>query len=171
VTRGLPSPVDPASLRQWCLVVEGCILDAATAAGGIDGTPLDAVPLFARDVLPLVASFDAGNTVDSVVDGVNRELYAPYARGVLVTIANTSLAVYKVDAQIVAFSSAGHGDQVTDLFGAVLVVTDFNTQNLQSAIKFLVDPYRPDAVPVYSAVPVEGYVFRSPEILEIESVV
>ena len=101
----------------------------------------------------------------------SRELYAPYARGALVTIANASLAVYKVDAQIVAFSAAGHGDQVTDLFGAVLVVADFNTQNLQLAIKYLIDPYRPDAVPVYSAVPVEGYVFRSPEILEIESVV
>jgi len=76
-----------------------------------------------------------------------------------------------VDAQIVAFSAAGHGDQVTDLFGAVLVVADFNTQNLQSAIKYLIDPYRPDAVPVYSAVPVEGYVFRSAEILDIESVI
>ena len=171
VTRALPSPSDPASLRQWCLVVEGCILEAATAASSVDGTPLDSVPLFSRDVLPLVAAFDAGNTIDSVVDCVNRELYAPYARGSLVTIANASLAVYKVDAQIVAFSAAGHGDQVTDLFGAVLVVADFNTQNLQLAIKYLIDPYRPDAVPVYSAVPVEGYVFRSPEILEIESVV
>ena len=171
VTRALPSPGDPASLRQWCLVVEGCILEAATAASSVDGTPLDSVPLFSRDVLPLVAAFDAGNTIDSVVDCVNRELYAPYARGSLVTIANASLAVYKVDAQIVAFSAAGHGDQVTDLFGAVLVVADFNTQNLQLAIKYLIDPYRPDAVPVYSAVPVEGYVFRSPEILEIESVV
>lgn len=60
---------------------------------------------------------------------------------------------------------------MTDLFGAVLVAADFNTQNLQAAVKYVIDPYRPDAVPVYTAVPVEAYVFRSPEILEIESVV
>ena len=59
--------------------------------------------------------------------------------------------------------------QVTDLFGAVLVTADFNTQNLQSAVKFLVDPYRPDMVPVYSAVPVDAYVFRSPDIHELQS--
>ena len=59
-----------------------------------------------------MSSFEAGNTIDSVVDSVNRELYAPYARGVLVTIANTSLAVYKLDAQIIAFSAAAHADQV-----------------------------------------------------------
>jgi len=63
-------------------------------------------------VVSLVSSFEAGNTIDSVVDSVNRELYAPYARGVLVTIANTSLAVYKLDAQIIAFSAAAHADQV-----------------------------------------------------------
>lgn len=98
VTRGLPSPAaDPGALRQWCLVVEGCILEAATTASSVDGTPLDSVPLFSREILPLVATFDAGNTIDSVVDCVNRELYAPYARGTLVTVANTSLAVYKVD--------------------------------------------------------------------------
>ena len=59
-----------------------------------------------------MSSFEAGNTIDSVVDSVNRQLYAPYARGVLVTIANTSLAVYKLDAQIIAFSAAAHADQV-----------------------------------------------------------
>ena len=52
VTRSPPAPppVDAAALRHWCLVVESCILEAATAAAGVDGTPLDSVPLFAREV-------------------------------------------------------------------------------------------------------------------------
>lgn len=152
-------------------MAEHSVLDASTTVSNINGTPLSSVQLFAAEVQPLVSPFDAGNTVDSVVDGVNRELYGPFARGVLVTIANTSFVIVKLDGQIVAFSGAGHGNQATDLFGAVMVAADFNTQNLQSTVKYLVDPYRPDAVPVYSIVPVEGFVFKSPEILEVESVV
>lgn len=91
--------------KQWTLIV-WCADDA--------GNPLDSVPLFSRNVLPLVAPVDAGTTVDSVVDTINRELYAPYTRGVLVTIANTSIAVYKLDMHILAFNGSCHGDQVTN---------------------------------------------------------
>jgi len=173
VTRQYPPELhrDPSALRQWCLLVESSILEAATTAGTVNGAPLDSVPLFSRDVLPLVVTVDAGTTIDSVVDCINREFYTPYTRGVLVTIANTPVAVYKLDGQILVFNSSCHGDQVTDLFGAVLVTADFNTQNLQAAVKYVIDPYRPDAVPVYTVIPVEAYVFRSPEILEVESVV
>lgn len=162
---------DETVLRQWCLMTENCIIDGSTTVSNINGTPLGSVQLFPPEVQPLVSTFDAGNTIDSVVDAINRELYGPFTKGVLVTIGNTSFALCKLDSQVIAFNSASHGDQATDFFGAVLVLADFNTQNLQSTVKYLIDPYRPDAVPVYSIVPVEGFVFKSPEILEIESVV
>ena len=103
-----------------------------------------------------------------MVDNINRELYGPFTKGVLVTIGNTTIAMCKMDNTIFAFNSSCHGDQVTDLFGAVLIATDFNTQNLQSIIKFVVDPYAPDAVPVYSIVPIEGFVFRSANIMQLD---
>ena len=159
---------DENVLRQWCLLVENCIIEGSATANGINGVPMDSIRLFPRDVQPLVSPFDTGDTIDNVVDQINRELYGPYTKGVLVTIGNTSFALGKLDNTIFAFNGSCHGDQVTDLFGAVLIATDFNTQNLQTIIKFIVDPYSPDAVPVYSIVPIEGFVFRSPEILETD---
>lgn len=159
---------DEGVLRQWCLLVETCILEGSATASSINGVPVESLRLFPRDVQPLVSTFDAGTTIDNAVDNINRELYGPFTKGVLVTIGNTSLAIVNIDNTIFAFNGSCHGDQVTDLFGAVLVATDFNTQNLQSIIKYIVDPYSPDAVPVYSIVPIEGFVFKSPEILEID---
>ncbi len=153
-------------LRQWALLVENCILEGSATASSINGVPVESVRLFPRDVQPLVSSFHTGNTIDSVVDNINRELYGRFTKGILVTIGNTSVALCNLDNIIFAFNSSCHGDQVTDLFGAVLVAADFNTQNIQSVIKYLVDPYSPDSVPVYTMVPVEGFVFKSPEILE-----
>ena len=170
VTRAYsPDLADESVLRQWCLLVENCILEGSATASSINGVPMETVRLFPRDVQPLVAPFSTGNTIDNVVDNINRELYGPYTKGVLVTIGNTAFALGKLDSTIFAFNSSCHGDQVTDLFGAVLISTDFNTQNLQSVIKYMVDPYSPDAVAVYSIVPTEGFVFKSPEILEIEA--
>ena len=157
-----------AVLRQWCLLVENCIVEGSATASSINGVPMDSIRLFPRDVQPLVSAFNAGNTIDSVVDTINRELYGPFTKGVLVTIGNTPFALGKLDNMIFAFNGSCHGDQVTDLFGAVLIMADFNTQNLQSTIKYIIDPYSPDAVPVYSIVPTEAFVFRSPEILELE---
>ena len=172
VTRDLSTDLrDETVLKQWSLLVENCIIESSVTAGNVNAANVDTISLFSPEVQPLVFQFEAGNTIDSLVDSVNRELYSLYVVGILATVANTSCALYKVNNQIIAFNSSCHGDQVTDLFGAVLIVTDFNAQNLQSIFKYLADPYRPDAVPVYSIVPVEGFVFRSPEILEIESVV
>lgn len=166
-----PNLYDENVLRMWSLLVENCILEASTTVSGLNGATMDTVSLFPREYQALVAQFETGNTIDQIVDSINRELYGPFTRGVLVTISNTSCGLYKVDSRLMAFNSSCHSDQVTDLFGAILILTDFNAQNLQTMIKYLVDPYRPDAVPVYSIVPVEGFVFRSPEVLEIESVV
>ena len=169
VTRAYsPELEDEVVLRQWCLLVENCILEGSATASSINGAPVDSIRLFPRDVQPLVSPFNTGSTVDAVVDAINRELYGPYTRGVLVTIGNTTLAMCKMDNTIFAFNSSCHGDQVTDLFGAVLIATEFNTQNLQTTIKFIVDPYAPDAVPVYSIVPIEGFVFRSAEIMQYD---
>ena len=169
VTRAYSADLrNEAVLRQWCLLVENCIIEGSATASSINGVPMDSIRLFPRDVQPLVSPFNVGNTIDSVVDCINRELYGPFTKGVLVTIGNTSFALGKLDNMIFAFNSSCHGDQVTDLFGAVLSMADFNTQNLQTTIKYIIDPYSPDAVPVYSIVPTEGFVFRSPEILEVE---
>ncbi|ELT89102.1 hypothetical protein CAPTEDRAFT_216691 [Capitella teleta] len=169
VTRAYSNDMDDEGvLRQWCLLVETCILEGSATASGINGVPVESLRLFPRDVQPLVSPFDAGSTIDSVVDGINRELYGPFTKGVLVTIGNTSLAIVNIDNTLFAFNGSCHGEQVTDLFGAVLVATEFNTQNLQSLIKFIVDPYSPDAVPVYTIVPIEAFVFKSPEILDID---
>ena len=127
---------------------------------------MESIRLFPKDVQPLIAPFSTGTTIDSVVDNINRELYGPFTKGVLVTVSNTSFALVKLEHTIFAFNSACHGDQVTDLFGAVLIATDFNTQNLQSIIKYIVDPYAPDSVPVYSVVPIEGFVFRSAHLIQ-----
>ena len=166
-----PNLYDEPVLRLWSLLIENSILEASATAGALNGTTMDTVSLFPAEFQPLVAQFETGNTIDQIVDCINRELYAPFTRGVLVTIGNTSCALYKVNNRLMAFNSSCHSDQVTDLFGAVLIATDFNAQNLQTTMKYLVDPYRPDAVPVYSIVPVEGFIIRSPEVLEIESVV
>lgn len=163
-----PDLEDETVLRQWCLLVENCILEGSATASSINGVPMESVRLFPRDVQPLVSTFHTGNTIDAVVDNINRELYGPFTKGVLVTISNTTLALCKMDNTIFAFNSSCHGDQVTDLFGAVLIATEFNTQNLQTTIKFIVDPYAPDAVPVYSIVPIEGFVFRSPSVLQLD---
>ena len=169
VTRAYsPDLEDENVLRQWCLLVETCILEGSATASSINGIPVESLRLFPRDVQPLVSIFDAGNTIDHAVDCINRELYGPFTKGVLVTIGNTSLAIVNINNTIFAFNGSCHGDQVTDLFGAVLLATEFNTQNLQSTIKYIVDPYSPDAVPVYSIVPIEGFVFKSPEILEVD---
>ena len=170
VTRAYsPELEDETVLRQWCLLVENCILEGSATASSINGVPVDSIRLFPRDVQPLVMPINVGNTVDTVVDNINRELYGPYTKGVLVTIGNTTLALCKLDSEIFAFNSNCHGDQVTDLFGAVLISTEFNTQNLQTTLKYIMDPYAPDAVPVYSIVPTEGFVFRSASVLEMES--
>ncbi len=169
VTRAYsPDLEDEGVLRLWCLLVENCILEGSATASSINGVPVESIRLFPRDVQPLVSPFNTGSTVDAVVDSINRELYGPFTKGVLVTISNTTLAICKMDNTIFAFNSSCHGDQVTDLFGAVLIATEFNTQNLQSTIKFIVDPYAPDAVPVYSIVPIEGFVFRSAEIMQYD---
>ena len=169
VTRAYsPDLEDEGALRLWCLLVENCILEGSATASSINGVPVESIRLFPRDVQPLVSPFNTGSTVDAVVDCINRELYGPFTKGVLVTISNTTLAICKMDNTIFAFNSSCHGDQVTDLFGAVLIATEFNTQNLQSTIKFIVDPYAPDAVPVYSIVPIEGFVFRSAEIMQYD---
>ena len=153
-------------LRQWCLLVENCILEGSSTASSVNGVPMESIRLFPKDVQPLIATFSTGTTIDSVVDNINRELYGPFTKGVLVTISNTSFALVKLEHTIFAFNTACHGDQVTDLFGAVLIATDFNTQNLQSIIKYIVDPYAPDSVPVYSVVPIEGFVFRSANLIQ-----
>lgn len=169
VTRAYSAELeDEGVLRQWCLLVENCILEGSATASSINGVPMESVRLFPKDVQPLVSAFTTGNTIDAVVDSINRELYGPFTKGVLVTIGNTTIAMCKMDNVIFAFNSSCHGDQVTDLFGAVLIATDFNTQNLQSIIKFVVDPYAPDAVPVYSIVPIEGFVFRSANIMQLD---
>ncbi|KAK2169725.1 hypothetical protein LSH36_7g03043 [Paralvinella palmiformis] len=169
VTRAYsPDLEDETVLRQWCLLVENCIMEGSATASSINGVPVESIRLFPRDVQPLVSPFDTGNTIDNVVDSINRELYGPFTKGVLVTIGNTSIACGKLNDTIFAFNSSCHGDQVTDLFGAVLVVAAFNTQNLQTTIKYMIDPYSPDTVPVYSVVPIEGFVFKSPEILEVD---
>ena len=170
VTRSYsPDLSEEPILRQWSLLVENCILEGSSTASGINGIPIESIRLFPREVQSLVSPFRTGNTVDHVVDNINRELYGPYTKGVLVTIGNTPFAIGKLNSTIFAFNAGCHGEQVTDLFGAVVITTDFNTQNLQTAIKFIMDPYSPDHVPVYSPVPTEGFIFRSPEILEIES--
>ena len=170
VTRAYsPDLEDDIVLRHWCLLVENCIMEGSSTASSINGVPVESIRLFPRDVQPLVSPFDTGNTIDNVVDSINRELYGPYTKGVLVTIGNTSIACCKLNDTIFAFNSSCHGDQVTDLFGAVLLAATFNTQNLQTAIKYIVDPYSPDSVPVYSVVPIEGFVFKSPEILEVDT--
>lgn len=156
-----PDLEDESVLRQWCLVVENCILEGSNIAATINGAPLESIKLFPPEVQALVTHFNTGATVDNVVDAINQELYGPFTKGVLVTISNTSIALCKLDGKIFAFNSGCHGDQVTDLFGAVLLSTDFNTQNLQSAIKYMIDPYSPDTVPVYTIVPMEGFVFKS----------
>ena len=157
---------DEAVLRLWCLTVETCIMDGIAAAAGVNGVPIDPLALFPSDVRHLVSSFGTGETIDNVVDAVNVQLYGPYTRGVLVTVGNTSVALCNVNGGILAFNAACHGEHVTDVFGAVLVATDFNTQNLQTVIKYMIDPYNLDSVPVYSIVPTEGFVFCSPDILE-----
>ena len=169
VTRAYsPDLEDENILRQWCLLVENCILEGSATASSINGVPVESIRLFPRDVQPLVSPFTTGNTIDAVVDNINRELYGPFTKGVLVTIGNTTLAMCKMENTIFAFNSSCHGDQVTDLFGAVLIATDFNTQNLQTTIKFVVDPYAPDAVPVYGIVPIEGFVFKSANIIQLD---
>ncbi|KAI0230650.1 hypothetical protein LSAT2_019033 [Lamellibrachia satsuma] len=157
---------DEVVLRQWCLMVETCIMDGSAAAAGVNGVPIDPLALFPSDVRHLVSSFNTGDTIDNVVDAVNVQLYGPYTKGVLVTVGNTSVALCNLNGSILAFNAACHGDHVTDVFGAVLVATDFNTQNLQTVMKYMIDPYNPDSVPVYSIVPTEGFVFCSPDILE-----
>jgi len=157
---------DEAVLRQWCLMVETCIMDGSVAAAGVNGVPIEPLALFPSDVRHLVSSFNTGDTIDNVVDAVNVQLYGPYTKGVLVTVGNTSVALCNLNGSILAFNAACHGDHVTDVFGAVLVATDFNTQNLQTVMKYMIDPYNPDSVPVYSIVPTEGFVFCSPDILE-----
>ena len=167
VTRAYASDLEEESiLRQWCLMVENCILEGSSTASSVNGVPMESIRLFPKDVQPLVSPFTTGTTIDSVVDNINRELYGPFTKGVLVTVSNTSFALVKLDSIIFAFNSACHGDQVTDLFGAVLIATDFNTQNLQSTIKYIVDPYSPDSVPVYTVVPIEGFVFRSAHFIQ-----
>ena len=169
VTRAYsPDLEDENVLRQWCLLVENCILEGSATASSINGVPVESIRLFPRDVQPLVSPFNTGNTIDTVVDNINRELYGPFTKGVLVTIGNTTLALCKMENIIFAFNSSCHGEQVTDLFGAVLIATDFNTQNLQTTIKYVVDPYAPDAVPVYSIVPIEGFVFKSANIIQLD---
>ena len=159
---------EEAILRQWCLLVENCILEGSATASNINGIPIDAIRLFPEEAQHLVGEFNAGSTIDNVVDNINKELYGPFTKGVLVTIGNTTFALGKLNNTIFAFNSNCHGDQVTDLFGAVLITTDFNTQNLQTVIKYIMDPYSPDAVPVYSIVPTEGFIFRSNEAMEID---
>ena len=167
VTRAYaPVLQEPAVLRQWCLLVETCIVEGSDTAASLNGVALDSLRLFGRDVQRLVSSFCTGATIDSVVDAVNRELYGPYTKGVLITVGNTAIAICKLNSLIFAFNSAGHADQLSDLFGAVLIATDFNIQNLQTTIKYIINPYSPDSVPVYATLPTEGFVFRSPDILE-----
>ena len=167
VTRAYsPDVHEEPVLRQWCLLVENCILEGSSTASSVNGVPMESIRLFPKDVQPLISTFSTGTTIDSVVDNINRELYGPFTKGVLVTVSNTSFALVKLEHTIFAFNSACHGDQVTDLFGSVLIATDFNTQNLQSIIKYIVDPYSPDSVPVYSVVPIEGFVFRSANLIQ-----
>ena len=160
---------DERVLRQWCLLVESSIQHGSATAGSVNGAPLESLRLFPREAQALVSHFRTGNTIDNVVDNINRELYGPYTKGVLVTIGNTPLAISKLDNMLFAFNAGCHGEQVTDLFGAVLIMATFNTQNLQTIVKFIMDPYSPDTVPVYSIIPMEGFVFQSPEILELET--
>ena len=146
--------------------MENCVIDGSATAAGLNGTPVESVKLFPTDVEKLVSRFDPGNTIDAVVDNVNRELYGPYTKGVLITIGNTSFATVKLNDSLFSFNSSCHSDQVTDLFGAMLIKTDFNIQNLHLAVKYIVDPYSPDAVPVYSIIPTEGFIFRSNEMAD-----
>lgn len=156
-------------IRQWCLLIENCILEAASKVSSIDGLPIDSIRLFPVQMQQLVSEFPAGNTVDALVDSLNRQLYDPVTRAFLLTIGNTTFALSKLDNTLFAFNSNCHGEQVTDLFGAVLLTTEFNTQNLQLAVKYLIDPYSPDAVPVYSIVPVEAFLLTSPPITPTSS--
>jgi hypothetical protein len=153
---------DEDTLRQWSHLVENCIMDGSAAASRLNGAwTVEAERLFPEEVAGLVARFDPGHTVDAVVDSINRELYRPGTKGTLVTVGNTTFATVRLADSIFAFNSSCHSDQVTDLFGAVLIKADFNIQNLHQAVTYVIDPYSPDSVPVYSAMSTDGYIFRS----------
>ena len=157
------------TLRQWTLLVEESVLEGARKAEKVsDWLHRDRHAIFSRNLR--IAHFQTGNTIDNVVDNTNAELLRQQTRGVLITINNVSFSICKFNGIIMVFNAQCHTKHVTDLFGSVLILTDFNTQNIQSAIKYLMDPYNPDIVPVYAIMNTEGYVVQPAAIVEIEEV-
>lgn len=174
VSKNLPEKIDTeASLRNWTMMIESCILESSSKALSLHYAPFsDSTLLFPPDLQPLLFSIDAGNSVDSLVDNINRELYGFYVNAVLANINTSSCAILKIgNNKLMAFNGSCHADHFSDFYGAVLIITDFNAQNLQLLIKFLMDHQHPDSVPVYSPLAAEAFVLRSAEVLDIESVV
>ncbi|ESN99107.1 hypothetical protein HELRODRAFT_162598 [Helobdella robusta] len=160
------------SLKCWTLLVERCVLEAANKSVAMSPAPYtDTHALFPTLLQPLLSFFEVGNTIDSLVDSVNRELYEFCIVGVIVNYNCTSSVIFKLDEnRIMAFNGSYHED-ISDYFGSLIIVADFNAQNLQLIIKYLIDSHRPDSVSVYATISAEGYLLKSPEILDIESMV
>ena len=174
ISKGVPGDIlSERCLKNWSLLVENCILEAsAKASSQQGGVFVDTYSLFSVELQPLVTPFESGSSVDALVDSVNCELYGFCVLAVVVSINNMTCVIVKIPSnKLLAFNATCHGDHIPDFFGALLVTAEFNAQNLQLMIKYLLEPHRPDSVPVYEELTSEAVVVRSPEIYNVESTI
>ena len=158
-------------MKNWSLLIENCILEANSKTTNLQGTSfMDTCSLFSLELQSLVSLFDAGSSIDTLVDSINCELYGFCVIAVIASINNTTFVILKLRCnKLLLFNASCHGDHMSDFFGALLIMADFNAQNLQLMIKYLLEPSRPDSVPVYEEISSEAVAIRSSEIFNIES--